>query len=120
MGRDLWQRFDNGDNLLFREEDVPNPTESLLFHELWKLEDPAVHVLVGRLLLATQQPLSEAPFLEDLHRDGKLLGLRREEERRAEAALHGTVAAESTNALASHEHPGDPLAADTEPRESAE
>ena len=37
--RELWQRFNNGDNLLFRESDFRNPGESELFRTLWELPD---------------------------------------------------------------------------------
>jgi serine/threonine protein kinase len=93
-GRDLWDRYDNQDNLLFRDEDFASPGESKLFRELWEVQDPAVHVLVGRLLLATQAPLDNVPRLDDLHHDGKLLGLSRDEEQRtASIILAATTAA---------------------------
>jgi serine/threonine protein kinase len=89
-GQDLWNRFDNGDNLLFREEDLSNPRESQLFHELWAVNDPSVHVLVGRLLLALRQPLAAVPLLDDFHRDGQLLALSKQEEKLAAEVLYVT------------------------------
>src|SRR5205807_1804445 len=35
-GRSLWERYDNGDNVLFRAEDLRRPAESALFRELWQ------------------------------------------------------------------------------------
>ena len=52
--RELWQRFNNGDNLLFREADFRNPGESEVFHVLWRHKDADARALVGRLILACQ------------------------------------------------------------------
>ena len=48
---DLWDRYDNGDNLLFREEDFKAPADSPLFQELWDQGRSEVRSLVGNLLL---------------------------------------------------------------------
>ena len=38
VGREeLWKRFNNGDNLLFHEQDYRRPAESQVFRTLWKL-----------------------------------------------------------------------------------
>jgi WD40 repeat protein len=63
-GKALWDRYDNGDNLLFREADLRQPGQSVLFKELWTLPDAAAHDLVGRLLLALQGSLEKVPPLE--------------------------------------------------------
>jgi WD40 repeat protein len=65
-GPALWTRYDNGDNLLFREADLGSPAESALFKELWQLDEPLAHALVGHLALATRAPLEQAPLLEQL------------------------------------------------------
>jgi hypothetical protein len=65
-GRKLWERHDNGDNLLFRENDLKAPQASALFDELEGFSDPGVKNLVGRLRHACQAPLGETPFLEEL------------------------------------------------------
>jgi WD40 repeat protein len=65
-GKTLWERFDNGDNLLFREMDLRTPGESVLFRELWNLPDPAVHDLVGNLTLGLTGPLEQAPLLHEV------------------------------------------------------
>src|SRR5436190_16606878 len=40
-GKALWDRYDNGDNLLFREADLRAPARSALFKELWNASDAA-------------------------------------------------------------------------------
>jgi hypothetical protein len=65
-GKDLWERYDNGDNLLFRKVDFEDPSESKLFRELWQVSDPALHTLAGRLALACRRPVEESPPLNDL------------------------------------------------------
>jgi serine/threonine protein kinase len=65
-GRPLWERYDNGDNLLFRPQDLEAPTRSPLFHELLKLNDPTLRVLVEKLIDAARRPLEQTPLLRDL------------------------------------------------------
>jgi hypothetical protein len=73
-GRDFWQRFNNGDNLLFREADFGSPGESDLFRCLWRdLLDREAHALVGRLILACGWRLEASPPLDELVKDGKVL-----------------------------------------------
>jgi hypothetical protein len=74
-GRRLWDRWDNGDNLLFREADLQGPAESALLHELWHLADPDAHNMVGHLLIATQQPPEQTPLPDEFFVDGKVLPL---------------------------------------------
>ncbi|MGA7702932.1 MAG: SUMF1/EgtB/PvdO family nonheme iron enzyme, partial [Thermoguttaceae bacterium] len=64
--RELWQQFNNGDNLLFREADFRSPGESSLFRELWKLPDADARTLAGRLALACQAPLETSPLLDEI------------------------------------------------------
>lgn len=72
-GRSLWRpEFDDGENVLFREDDFRNPAESALLRELWQIHDPTVQGLVGRLILASQGPLEQVPFLPDLVGKGGL------------------------------------------------
>ncbi|MCE9563861.1 MAG: hypothetical protein K8U57_17605 [Planctomycetes bacterium] len=71
-GRSLWDRFDNGDNLLFKEADIKNPASSALCLELWGMADPATRALAGWAMLASRMPIREVPLLEDLiGADGK-------------------------------------------------
>ena len=65
-GKALWDRHDNGDNLLFKESDLRAPAASDLFRELKGMSDPLVGMLAGRLAQACEQKLEEAPLLEEL------------------------------------------------------
>lgn len=65
-GRGLWDRFDNGDNMLFTKKDFDDPPGSPLFQELRQLSDPGVKGLVEALATACGGPLQETPLLEDL------------------------------------------------------
>src|SRR5437763_1726700 len=65
-GKGLWDKYDNGDNLLFVQQDFETPTESLLMAELLKLNDPVVRRLVEKVIEACKRPLDQAPLLEDL------------------------------------------------------
>jgi formylglycine-generating enzyme required for sulfatase activity len=63
-GRALWERYDNGDNLLFREADFASPHQSRLFAELRQLPDPAARSIAAQLMAAAQKPLEQTPLLE--------------------------------------------------------
>jgi hypothetical protein len=65
-GRSLWERYDNGDNLLFKEGDLRAPAASALFDELRRLPDMQVQALVGRLHCACEGRLEDTPYLGDL------------------------------------------------------
>jgi WD40 repeat protein len=65
-GRALWDRYDNGDNLLFRQQDLEAPSKSALLYELLALGDPSVRFLAGRLIDGARKPLEQAPTLEEL------------------------------------------------------
>ena len=65
-GRYLWNKYDNGDNLLFRQQDLDAPDRSPLFQELVKLNDPEVRQLVQALATAARQPLEQAPLLDEV------------------------------------------------------
>jgi WD40 repeat protein len=65
-GRTLWDKYDNGDNLLFKEADLAAPTKSALFAELVKLSDPAVKPLVNHMLEALKGGIGAAPALEEV------------------------------------------------------
>jgi len=88
-GRGLWDRFDNGDNLLFREADFKNPGKSELFRELWELPDPDARALVGRLALACQSPLEASPRFDEIlvPGNGKVAPLDTEQEAAARELL---------------------------------
>ena len=65
-GRELWERYDNGDNLLFRETDLQAPAKSKLFQELRALADPQVKMLVERLEAAAEQKVEDVPAIDEL------------------------------------------------------
>jgi hypothetical protein len=65
-GRALWNRYDNGDNLLFRAEDLRSPRSSGLFAELRHLNDSGLQCLVHFLGQAAYQPLELTPLLDIL------------------------------------------------------
>jgi WD40 repeat protein len=65
-GRALWEKYDNGDNLLFRQQDLMAPQQSPLFRELLGMKDPGVRSLVEHLARAAQGPLERSPLLDDL------------------------------------------------------
>ena len=86
--RELWQRFNNGDNLLFREADFLRPRESELFRVLWKnMPDSDARAMLGRVVLACGTRLEEVPLLEDIVTDGKVLPLTFEQEATVNALL---------------------------------
>jgi hypothetical protein len=70
-GKALWQRYDNGDNLLFRESDLRQPGDSSLFKELWNLPNAALHDLVGYVALGLMGPLAEVPLLHEVVPDNQ-------------------------------------------------
>lgn len=70
-GKPLWDKFDNGDNLLFKESDLSDPANSPVVKALWDLNDDVLCTLVGKLALASREPLRKAPWLDDtLFEDG--------------------------------------------------
>jgi formylglycine-generating enzyme required for sulfatase activity len=65
-GRFLWDRYDNGDNLLFRRQDFEAPNRSPLFAELLKVDDPTIRLLTEKLIDAARQSLTQTPLLDEL------------------------------------------------------
>jgi hypothetical protein len=65
-GRALWEKFDNGDNLLFRETDLLAPQKSTLFLELTRLADPITGSMVDHLIKAVRGGPESVPLLEEL------------------------------------------------------
>lgn len=63
-GRSLWQRYDNGDNLLFRAADLAAPGQSALFKELCQSDDGATRALADRLYQSCAGPLAAVPGLD--------------------------------------------------------
>ena len=85
-GKELWDRFNNGDNLLFREDDFQDPANSEIFHTLWEVPDAACRSLVGRLALACEAPLDRTPLLKDIT-NGKVRPLPAAEQKAAQRIL---------------------------------
>ncbi len=65
-GRALWNRFDNGDNLLFKEEDLRRPGDSEIFRTLWNLNDDVLRATLGMLVLAIHEPINRTPWLDHI------------------------------------------------------
>jgi hypothetical protein len=65
-GKALWDRFDNGDNLLFTQKDFAAPPKASVFQELLKSSDPEVRKLTQALAQAAQKPIDQVPLLDEL------------------------------------------------------
>lgn len=65
-GQALWERYDTGDNLLFRQRDFEAPQHSSLFAELLRMENPEVRELVVALIHAARMPLDQTPLLDEV------------------------------------------------------
>ena len=65
-GRALWERYDNGDNLLFREADLREPKQSALFQDLFALGDPATASLTACVVASLEGGLESAPPLDEV------------------------------------------------------
>jgi hypothetical protein len=65
-GKELWAKYDNGDNLLFKASDFEKPTQSTLFAELLRFPEPGVQILAEQMVDALRKPLKDTPRLEDL------------------------------------------------------
>ena len=65
-GRALWQKYDDGDNLLFTETDLRSPTKSQLFLNLLRSPDRLTAALAGHLIDAVRSDLAATPLLEEL------------------------------------------------------
>ncbi len=88
-GEELWRRYDNQENLLFRREDFRQPSKSQLLRELWETSERDVRCLVGHLLLASQRPLEVVPALDELVDDNRVRPLTDSEEWRIKDLLVG-------------------------------
>jgi hypothetical protein len=86
-GMPLWERFNNEENLLFTAHDFADSSESKLFRELWTLRNPDARALVGHLALATQQPLEQAPLIDELVQDGRIRPLTADQQHEVQSLL---------------------------------
>jgi hypothetical protein len=81
-GRELWEKHDNGENLLFREQDFKQSAESQLLLDLWQLPDPDIRRLLGHLLMGSQAPLEQVALLDEtVGSEGRPSGLTDGQER---------------------------------------
>jgi hypothetical protein len=98
----LWQRFNTGENLLFRDSDFRRPEASELVRTLWQMSDAPARPLVGRLILACRRPLEQVALLQDIvDVDGQVLPLSGEEADAVEAVL-GSEAPPAATPLPQH------------------
>ena len=67
----LWDKYDNGDNLLFKESDLAAPVQSEVFQELASLPDPGLVMLAAHVRAALKGNLESAPLLEEAMPDAK-------------------------------------------------
>jgi hypothetical protein len=65
-GKAVWDKYDNGDNLLFRASDFEAPGKSPLLAELLKSGDASVRQMTETVKQALSEPLSDAPLLTDV------------------------------------------------------
>jgi WD40 repeat protein len=86
-GRPLWDRFDNGDNLLFKEADLRDPTAAPVFKALWEMNDDVLCTLVGKMALASREPLRKTPWLDDVLQEEGGPRLTEDEEKKVMALL---------------------------------
>jgi hypothetical protein len=70
-GPALWDRYDNGDNLLFKQADFEQPANSAVFQELLLLQDPLARRLAAQLAASCAEPLDRVPLLTDLLEERK-------------------------------------------------
>jgi WD40 repeat protein len=113
-GKPLFDQFDNGDNLLFREGDFARPGESKVFRTLWDLDDPTVTNLVALLVTSAGRPMRDTPWLDEvlegdqaqpvsdavLSKAATVLGVPRRASRRAAPAAQIYSVPEEANAFA--------------------
>jgi hypothetical protein len=86
-GKRLWDKYDNGDNMLFREGDLRQPAASALFKELWQINDPAAHDLTGYLTAALTGAPGQVPMVHDLVTDEGIRPLATQQEQQVAALL---------------------------------
>jgi pimeloyl-ACP methyl ester carboxylesterase len=97
-GRALWERFDNSENLLFRESDFQDPAHSTLFQTLMEMDDPEVRSLTGQLLIASQGRLMYVPLLQELVTGaGRVLPLTERQQQKVDRILAGDSKATLTD-----------------------
>ncbi len=66
QGKPLWEKYDNGYNLLFKEADLLAPLQSHLFLDLTKTGDALVSRMMDLLVKALRGRLEKAPLLDEV------------------------------------------------------
>jgi hypothetical protein len=87
--RDLWQRFNNDENLLFREHDFQRPGQSEVFQTVWEIGDANARTLVGRLALACGRPLEATAWLDQIVQEGRAKALTGDEQQAVSSLMVG-------------------------------
>ncbi len=75
-GKALWDKYDNGDNLLFKESDLRDPSKSQLIGELTLLGDPLTAALTANLRKSLAGGLESAPLLEQVLPESSIMSSR--------------------------------------------
>ncbi len=104
-GRDCWERYNTGDNLLFTAQDFKAPESSKLLRELWGAPEPELHALAGHVIMALQGPLDRAPQLDELLQGGAVMPLRAAQEQQAAKVLSPAPALPTEEPARPAEHP---------------
>jgi len=86
-GKGLWDRFNNGDNLLFGCRDLEQPEQSRVFRELRELPDEDAEAIAGHLVLSLKGRLEDVPTLEQLVTDSGVIGLTTAQQREVESLI---------------------------------
>ncbi len=87
VSADLWSKYGDPENLLFRQQDFVEPAGSALLKDLWALPDHDAQALTGHLVLASIGPLSDVPLLNEIVSSGAVRPLSKAEEGRVEGLL---------------------------------
>ncbi len=87
-GRDLWQNYDNGDNLLFTQADFKTPHKSKVLRELWQAGPDELRHLAGRLTLAAALPVAKVGPLEEVVQQNVVRPLSRDQLREVDSLLN--------------------------------
>jgi hypothetical protein len=65
-GKALWDKYDNGDNLLFVQQDLDAPSKSALFNDLMRSSDATDRLWLENVIEALRQPLDRTPLLDEM------------------------------------------------------
>jgi hypothetical protein len=96
-GKALWDRHDDGDNLLFKPSDYGAPTKSRVYSELAQATGEDGRKLVQALIKSLAGPLDQVPLLESIVPQGPVQGI---QARRPSAVPKPGHAAQSADTFA--------------------